>query len=235
MITIAFYFESETYRWMAEVMVASARKAMPASRIAQLSPWPVPTVAGVDEVIYASEGEVTDPIRQRSFLGRYFALTTEVRGNMILTNCDIVFLGSVEHVFDDPTLWSLAVPHIASPDVWFDGGAIFARDTGYTAQFWQDVLNDPACHAPDKHVNQQLAAFNKPMRRLYKQKILRRLWGHIYSYVPRDEFDPATGALIVHARGPRKKWMCHYAGLSPALASSYLEGREAIGLPVKKG
>lgn len=205
---IALYVESEAYRWMADAAIASARRFMPNAEIVHLTNTQFPALDGADMV-------VRDDLPGRNFLGRYFGLAHHLHGDVLYANCDILFKASVERVFE--AKFDLAVPHIASPTVNYDGAIFFSR----SPSFFEALSAAPECFGPEAPVGAQLAAINDTIA-AFRGRV-RALPGCVYSYVPKGPNDDCTGASIVHYRGPRKEWM---AADSAKDKTAYRRGRE---------
>jgi hypothetical protein len=149
-----------------------------------------PPLAGADVVRRAD-------LAHLPFYGKWCAQRDLLQGNFIFADCDTRFNADVSHVFDRP--FDVALPHIASPDVNFDGGIVFCRK----GDFWS-VLQTTAPALGPSTTNEQVHAFNAVAQDYPGH--LHILDGATYSYVPRNAADPCTGAAIIHYRGPRKKW-----------------------------
>lgn len=192
---IAYYLESDEYRWMADLSVASARRVMPDVPIVHLAPCGVRILDGASELVEAQQ-------KHDAFYARWCGTRHLVEGNVLFADSDTLFQSDVRHVFQDAS-FDIALPHIASPDVRYDGGVVFSRSPA----FWLQLQQSPASK-PGATVDQQVHAFNKCVADFSGRK--RELPGVVYSYVPKNALDRCAGAAVVHFRGPRKAWMKSY-------------------------
>ena len=159
---------------------------MPGIEIVHLTDHETPGLLGADTVVRLRlEGD---------FWRRHWSAYAELDGDVICANTDIVFRGDVRHVFDDTA--DVMVPVIRDPRVRYDAGIVFCRSRQFCA-----ALAENGASGLDAWLANYGAEIDSGRHRV------RRLPGSVYSYVPASASDPCDGALAVHYRGPRKRWM----------------------------
>lgn len=183
---LAYFCCSAEHLPLGEISAASARQHMPGLEIVHLTDHETPGMLLADTVVRLKlDGD---------FWRRHWTAYAELSGDVICANTDIVFRGDVRHVFDDAS--ELIVPEIRDPRVRYDAGLLFCRAPRFCA-----ALADGGADGLDEWIPAYGAEIDSG------RYTVRRLPGRTYSYVPHSAADPCAGALAVHYRGPRKRWM----------------------------
>lgn len=201
MIKAAYFLDSERFRDLAEISIASLRRFMGSEvEVIHITDKLFPALHVADTVMRCVDGG--------NFMCRWSSGRDDLQGDILYLDADTVFHASVIHVFDS-TDFDIALPHIADRTVRFDGGVAFSRSPA----FWAALRSQPAytCEHDSTPVHEIVQTLNRTAAE-FRGRLLE-LPGKIYSYVPKSGKDTCDGAAIAHYRGPRKAWMRERYGL----------------------
>ena len=185
---------------LAKVMIASVRQHMPNVIVTQLTDERSRKVQGVDEI--------------RRVSGRMYPYLlckhlAELPTPFIRVDYDMVFQGDITHILDgdydlaanlhgdqkiNDSEWGQAYPYATSVLGCNRRGTEFAED--FRKTHMESGRDDWMGLIPS--VNDVISSGR------YK---VRPLPGFIYNYTPKDKDDRPPGALVLHYKGLRKKWM----------------------------
>lgn len=195
----AYFLDSEAFRDLAEISIASLRRFM-AVEVVHITDQLFPALRAADTVVRCVDGG--------NFMRRWSAGRDELLGDILYVDADTVFRASVLDVFDSKE-FDIALPHIADRTVRFDGGVAFSR----SQEFWAALRSQAAytCGHDSTPVEDIVQTLNRTAAEFRGSLI--ELPGAIYSYVPKSAKDACSGASIIHYRGPRKSWMRGLYGL----------------------
>lgn len=196
---IAYYVENPGMSRMTALSVASVKAHMPDAEVVQMSPARLETGAWADSrVVTPEEGDF--------FVRRVIANAMLGDGEILYPDSDTRFVGDVRHVFEGE--FDVALPQIDDPDVRYSAGIVFSR----RARFWSEQAVMKLRQTDDgRPFTTDLLRFFTKFVDAWDGEVLR-LEERRYERVPRSQGDPCEGALIVHYRGPRKRWMPGYTG-----------------------
>jgi hypothetical protein len=197
------------------LLVASLRKAMPSTRVVQLSDKTTAAVPGVDDTVRRD----WDGTRLMSFRLEHYAALPEA--SWLLLDTDMIVQADVSVVFEMDGRFDVAMHRrestIVRPPAWeefpellgqdlasfmpYNTGVIFSR----SARFWAVA-------------RQRLAGLEARYHRWFGDQVavrmaletgdFRALDLHpAFNYTPQEEHDDVRRAYIVHYKGKRKAWM----------------------------
>lgn len=197
---LAFVANHERYFGMADLMIESARKAMPGIYVVHLTDHEGAKHPKADEVFRAPEGMEFGRIRSYHH--------AHLHGEWLFPDVDIIFRGDVWHVFEDKSFDVAATSRAGTK--WEDtryalvmpinNGIVWSRSN----DFWKDLI--PGFDdAPPPYVSwwEQVLFNNLVQTGRYKTKILPSA----YNFTPTKKDDDISHALVVHYKGNRKTWM----------------------------
>jgi hypothetical protein len=197
------------------ILVASLRKAMPATPVVQLSDTRTAAVPGVDRVLRRDwNGAALMTFR----MDHYAALP---EGAWLLLDTDMVVQADVSVVFELDRAFDVAMHRrertIVRPPAWdefpellgqdlaafmpYNTGVVFSR----TARFWTVARESLERLEPRYHrwFGDQVA-----VRMAVETGAFRVLDLHpAFNYTPSSEDDDISRAYVVHYKGVRKDWM----------------------------
>ena len=187
------------------LMVASARAAMPAAEIVQMTDRVTAAIPGVDTVIRR------DWDNQKMMIFRFAHLAELERPASIFLDTDVIIQRPLEHVFEKAFDVALTIRHEAIKDL--DGinitgqmpyntGVMFSRQP----RFWSEALKYCRQLAESHHdwYGDQLSV--KHLADTGTFDVLE-LPCDQYNYSPRTEDEDVGGRYAVHYKGLRKEWM----------------------------
>ena len=187
------------------LMVASARAAMPAAEIVQMTDRATVAIPGVDTVIRR------DWDKQKMMIFRLAHLAELERPACIILDTDVIIQRPLEHVFEKTFDVALTIRHEAIKDL--DGVNITAQmpyNTGVMfsrqPRFWSEALQYCRQLAENHHdwYGDQLSV--KHLADSGSFDVLE-LPCDQYNYSPRTEDEDVAGRYAVHYKGLRKEWM----------------------------
>lgn len=204
-----------------ELLVASLKKAMPVTRVVQLSDVETARVPGVDDVV-RRPWDHTNLMTFR--LEHYAALPADAR--YLLLDTDMIVQADVSSVFELDPSFDVAMHKrettIVVPPAWpdfpellhqdlakimpFNTGVIFARN----ARFWQVALESLRGLEARYHrwFGDQVA-----VRIAVETGAFKVLELHpAFNFTPNTEGEDVSRAYVVHYKGPRKAWMIERHG-----------------------
>ena len=203
---IGFYLsegKKSTAYVLADMMVRSARKAMPGIEIVQFSDEHSSRLYSVDSIV-RKEGKNIMRLR----LEHYAA-----PGEWLFLDTDLLVQADVSHVFGND--FDIAVsdregsmlPGEMGGEFMrrmpFNLGAVFSRKP----EFWQEALkrfDSYPDNLKDEIISDQLAVNETIKESAFKIMVLP---GARYNLSPREEHQDVSGSAIVHFKGARKYWM----------------------------
>lgn len=193
----------------ARIMVRSAKKHMPWTRVVQFSDEKTGAVKGVDKV-RRKPSEPMALLRMRH--------QASVEGDWLFVDTDVVFQRTVRPVFDEAT-WDVAMTsrdwhHLRaaagfSHRMPFNTGVVFSRTHRFWVEVYRRLLMLPESLQEwmgDQEAIGDLVAENEEMR-WFRVKHLK---GSVYNYPPdiqpkNSESERMTAAAIVHYKGATRK------------------------------
>lgn len=187
---IAFYLDSADPEFlrMADIAIAAARKNVPGAIIVHLTTEAGPKIAADEEIRVKASSHYT---RSRA------VAQSEIEGDALIMDVDMLIRADVSPVWQLD--FDIAIPEVADPYVRYTGGLMFCR----CPEFWREWSKSSAWDGPFNS-RKWLQAFGEFVDR-WPGKVLR-LQESVYEALPVKGEAP-HGAMIVHYRGPRKKWM----------------------------
>lgn len=196
-MNIAFYCDAPDWFECARIALASVRRHMPTAHCVQLARPDTPACEVFDTVFRRPvEG---DAVRRRMLLQAEWL--DEMPGGTLFVDADCVFQATAEALDRNPA--AIALPEIADPYVRYSNGVIYARDP----VFFREAAELPEIAAnPQADVRGLLTALQAHVDGWPEWAVDRLPWQQ-WEYLPRNAGDPCDGAVIVHYRGPRKRWM----------------------------
>lgn len=203
-MNVAFYLtfrpDSDCLNYvLADMLVRSVRQHLPNVPITQFTDENSPAVYGIDRV--ARKKDAPLPMLRSA----HYA---DVSGDWLFLDTDIVIRGDVAHVFDshfDVAVCDRNWAHLPpTPDNLgkFNAGVVFSKNQKFWAAVHDYVKSNPQLH--DDWFGDQKAIASIAGGTEFKVTILP---GMKYNYPPASETDKADGALVVHCKGDRKRWM----------------------------
>lgn len=213
MIVVGFLHVGKISK-VAQIMVASVKRAMPAAKIVQMTDYDTKPVIGVDEVIRKRyDGRFLMPYRM-------LHLQDFPETDAVFLDTDVVVRKNLTSVFDEDFDIGLTIrlEPIIDPtgvDVTqtmpYNTGVMFSRPTGKA--FWQDAYR--YCLAlPDEKKEwwgDQLSV--KAIADKTSLKI-KTFPCDLYNHTPASENQDLGDKFVVHYKGKRKEWMLRLS-LSP--------------------
>lgn len=202
--------QPEFQRKLAQIMIASVRRAMPGAWILQMTDMRTPIFDGVDE----SRRLQPDSPHLMVYRLRHLA---RLNGDYMILDTDTVVLKDVSRVWGTP--FDVALTHrdkrIVStshgftendPLMPYNTGVMFSR----SQQFWKDALK--VCDGlEDRHkqwFGDQVSIAAVVDSGRYDVAVLKcDKWNH----TPANEHEPTEGRNILHFKGDKKKrWMLNF-------------------------
>jgi hypothetical protein len=192
------------------LMVASARAAMPAAEIVQMTDQSTAAVPGVDAVIRR------DWDNRKMMLFRLAHLAALERPASVILDTDVIVQRPLDPVFERPFDVALTIRHEPikdldgvniTPRMPYNTGVMFSRQP----RFWAEAL-EYCRQLPESHhdwYGDQLSVKHLADSRRFD---VLELPCDEYNYSPRTEDEDVTGRYAVHYKGARKEWMLRRFG-----------------------
>lgn len=216
-MTIGFFYidagteSADANRACARVMVQSAKREMPNTRVVQFTDEATSGIKGVDAVVR----KPTEPMALLRM--RHHAA---VKGDWLFVDTDVVFQNDVSRVFRQHS-FDIAVTnrdwtHLKAAGGFtarmpFNTGVVFSR----APRFWREVYSRLRAYPPDL---QQWMGDQEAIGDLVRENdemrwfTIHQLKGSIFNYPPEIKLETTAtqrlaAASIVHYKGPSRKQM----------------------------
>lgn len=174
---------------MAPLAIASARAQMPGMEAVHVTADDGPVLECADREVRV---EATGVYPYKRVVAQRAA-----GGDMLFLDVDTLVKADLSGVWGEA--FDIALPVVRDPFVKYTGAVVFVRKPA----FWDGWIADPVW-AKRYDLREMLVAFTRYVD-AWPGKVLR-LEEDVYERLPRGAGDAATGAKLVHYRGPRKRW-----------------------------
>lgn len=202
---VGFFLQgnNQDYVRMAKLTIASVRKAMPGVEIVHLTDADTPMVEGADSVKRICE---TMPMAVRRMKHN-----SQLEGEWLLIDCDVIVQKDVRHVFEEPfdvaltdRIGTITYESKYAEVMPYNLGVAFSCSPA----FWKLVLRHLGTLSPkyQQWEGDQLVVCEMIKQRAASDFKVKILPGAIYNFPPKFAGD-GKDAAICHYKGPRKAFL----------------------------
>lgn len=206
MLTVGFMHIGKISK-VAQIMVASVRRAMPTARIVQMTDADTKPVTGVDEVIRKRyDGRFLMPYR-------LLHLKDFPDTDAVFLDTDVIVQKDLSSVFQNDFDIGLTIRNqpIFDPDgtdvtiaMPYNTGVVFSRASGQS--FWETAYRHCLTLSNEKkkwwgdQLSIKAAADTATLN-------LKTFPCYLYNYTPESPYEDVSEKFVVHYKGQRKEWM----------------------------